>query len=276
MPAAETKTTNETAPWKNAQPALQGILNKAGSVGTKPFKPVQGRDTRAALNMAAGIAQQGSQALPHLQNIVGGAGQGFNSGLGELSSTVGGANLQGNPYMQSVLDRAARDTTNDVNQNFSAAGRYGSEQHAGTIADRVGALRQGAMMDNYNVERGNQVAAGNTLFGGGFQAGALAPQIDESRMFAPNVMAGVGAARDQYQVDRRQAPLRQAQWQAGMVNPIANMGQSQTQTQSTSNPMGTAAGILSTGLGLLSAIPTGGASLGAMGGGGGLLSLLGK
>lgn len=280
MPAATTTntTSEERAPWQPAQAGLQRVLNRADKYGRQPdrFVPVQGATTQQALSATTDIANQGSSALPVLQNVVGGAGQGFDTGLGQLQANANGQNLNGNPHLQAVLDRAAGQTANDVNQQFSAAGRYGSGQHAGTIADRVGALRNTAEMQNYGTERQNQVQAGNTLYNGGFQGAAQAGDIDTARLFTPQLLGQVGRQQDAQATAVKQAPLRATEWQSGLTNTIAQQGgtTSGTQTQSTSNPMGDITGALTTGLGLLSAIPTGGASLGLMGALGGAGSLI--
>jgi hypothetical protein len=279
MPSPKTTTTQTSAPWQPAQAPLKDVASKAEKLGNKTslFKPIMGTDSRAALNQLEGVARAGSEATPVLQNVVGGSSQGFDTGLGQLTATANGENLNGNPYMRAALDRAANATANDVNQQFAASGRYGSANHAGTIADRVGALRQQAEMENYGTERQNQLAAGNTLYGGGFQGAGMAGEIDKSRLLMPSVLQGVGAQRDAFDMANKQAPLTAAEWQKNMSLPLGQMGSTSTGTQTTSNPMGTAMGALTTGLGLLSAIPTGGASLGlmgALGGGAGLMSSL--
>ena len=264
MPSAETTQTQSTAPWQPAQGALTGLISQAQNIRPQDFMPVMGSTTREGLQGLADVAREGSQATPYLQSVVGGATQGFGNGLGQLSATAGGANLNGNPHLNSVLNRAAQQTANDVNQQFAASGRYGSANHAGTIADRVGALRNQAEMQNYNTERGYQMDASGQLYTGGFQGANLAPQIDAANLLMPGVLQGVGETYDQYEEDRRLANVRAAQAQAGLINPIANQGQTMTGTTSTDNPMGTAIGGLTTGLGLLSAPVSGTGTLGGI------------
>lgn len=268
MSAKQTqKQSAESNPWAPAQQGLESILNRANTLGrrTEMFRPVQGAATQGALGQMTSLAGQGSAALPIVQDVAQGSAQGFNTGLGTLQATARGDNLGTvNPFLQSALDRASQNTANTVNQQFSAAGRYGSANHAGTIADRVGQLQTQALVNNYNQEREAQLQAASQLQGGGYQGAALAPQIDESRLFGANLLGQVGAQQDAFEMARRQAPLEALRFQSGLTVPIAGLGgtQSSTTTNRTNNPMGTAIGALTTGMGLLSG-----------GGGGGLFSM---
>lgn len=251
-----TKSSSESAPWQPAQAGLNDILSRAQSLGgnTDLFKPVQGTTTQDALNLTKQIAGQGSAALDPLQNVVSGSTQGFGTGIDQLIATARGDNLGAvNPYLQSALDTASRNTANTVNQQFAASGRYGSANHAGTVADRVGAIQTQALVDNYNKERDAQLSAAGTLNAGGYQGAALAPEIDNARLFTPQMLGQVGAQEDAYAQAVQQAPLSAAEWQSGLTVPIAGLGGTQngTQTTKSSNPLGTAIGAGMTGLGLL-------------------------
>ena len=252
-----TKSKSESAPWQPAQAGLKDVLSTASSLGnnTDLFTPVQGSTTQQALQQTKDIANQGSAALQPLQDVVGGSTAGFGTGIDQLIATARGDNLGAvNPYLQSALDTASRNTANTVNQNFSAAGRYGSANHAGTVADRVGAIQTQALVDNYNKERDAQLNAAGTLNAGGYQGASMASDIDQARLFTPQMLGQVGATEDAYAQATKQAPLTAAEWQAGLTTPIAGLGgtQSGTQTTTTSNPLGTAIGAGMTGLGMLS------------------------
>ena len=257
-----TETSQERKPWEPAVPGLKNVINRVNklSKNTDLFVPVQGNTSRDGIQSTIDLARQGSAALPVLQDVVGGSAQGFGTGLGQLQANASGSNLQGNPYLKSVLDRAASETANDVNSQFSLAGRYGSGAHAGEIAQQVGALRNQAEMGNYNTERANQVAAGNTLYQGGFTGSGQAGEIDRARLFTPQMLGLAGSAQDAQATAQKQAPLTATSWQAGLLNPIAAQGgtTSGTQTQTVDNPLGTVVGGLSTGLGLMSGVGTAG------------------
>lgn len=273
MPSKQTtKSSSEASPWAPAQAGLQDILAKASSLGgnTSLFTPVQGATTTQALDQTKAIANQGSAALDPLQSVVGGSTAGFGTGIDQLIATARGDNLgTTSPQLQAALDRASQNTANTVNQQFAASGRYGSANHAGTIADRVGAIQTQTLVDNYNRERENQLSAAGTLNAGGYTGAGMAPAIDQARLLTPQLLGQVGAQEDAYATATKQAPLNAAQWQSGLTVPIAGLGgkQTGTQTSTTSNPVGTAVGIGMTGLGLLSG---GGSGFGALSGLGGL------
>jgi hypothetical protein len=258
MPTKQTqKSSSESAPWKPAQGGLQDILAKAQTLGgnNNLFTPVQGATTQQALNQTKQIANQGSAALDPLQSVVGGSVNGFGTGIDQLIATARGDNLGTvAPQFQQALDRASQGTANTVNQQFAASGRYGSANHAGTIADRVGALQTNALVDNFNAERANQMAASGQLQQGGYQGAGLAPAIDQARLFTPQLLGQVGATQDAFAMAKKQAPLDAAQFQAGLTMPIAGLGGTQngTTTSKTSNPLGTIVGGLMTGAGMMS------------------------
>jgi hypothetical protein len=182
-----------------------------------------------------------------------GAGQGFGQGLGQLASSAAGDNLNGNPYLMQMLDKAGADTANQVNQQFSAAGRYGSGAHSGTLAKEVGNTRMSALMDNYNRERGYQNSAANTLFGGGFQGAGLAGQLDQANLYDENLLMQAGQMRDQMSMAQQQAPLQAAEWMRNQIAPIGAMGGEQSGTEVKKTPAnvgGMLLGGLQTGLGL--------------------------
>lgn len=54
-----------------------------------------------------------------------------------------------NPYLMKLLDRSAADTSADMAAGFGAAGRFGSSNHAGALADSVSQTRAQALYDDY-------------------------------------------------------------------------------------------------------------------------------
>lgn len=277
---------NVTNPYAPAESNLQAILQRAAGIAgnDQNFVPVQGATTQQGIQSLIDMAGQGSAAVNPLSSVVGSAVNGFNTGSGTLSNTASGGMLgQESPQLRAVLDRVASDTTNRVNQNFSAAGRYGSGNHAGAIAREVAGAENQALLGNYNQERSYQDQAAKTLYGGGFQGAGLAPQIDQSRLLTPELLGQAGSLQDAQANAEKMAPQQALQFLSGMTNPIAALGQSQsgtssqntsqmvqeiqklltrnrnngtvnstgattqngTQTQSTDNPMGTAIGIAS-------------------------------
>ena len=63
----------------------------------------------------------------------------------------------GNPYWEQALNNQLDRTDDQVNAQFSAAGRYGSGAHTGVLADRIGEARTNAMAQQYNQDIQNQM-----------------------------------------------------------------------------------------------------------------------
>lgn len=87
-----------------------------------------------------------------------------------------------NPGLQSIIGRMNRDVTDQVNSQFSMAGRYGSGAHTGVLTDRLADAEGNILYGNYAQERANQGAA----------AGAVNDASNQS-LAALLQAAGVGA-----------------------------------------------------------------------------------
>jgi hypothetical protein len=64
-----------------------------------------------------------------------------------------------NPGLSGLLARTRSDVTDQVNGQFSMAGRYGSGAHTGILADRLADAENQILYDNYSRERGIQDSA---------------------------------------------------------------------------------------------------------------------
>lgn len=97
---------------------------------------------------------------------------------------IGGKYLDpsSNPGLASVLDRTRRDVSDEVNSQFSMAGRYGSGAHTGILTDRLADAEGNILYGNYAQERANQ----------GQAAGAVNDASNQS-LAALLQAAGVGA-----------------------------------------------------------------------------------
>lgn len=75
---------------------------------------------------------------------------------------LSGANLNGNPYIDGIIDTTNKGVTDNVNSQFSSAGRYGSGMHAGILATKLSEADNALRYQNFSAERGyqNQAAAG--------------------------------------------------------------------------------------------------------------------
>lgn len=109
------------------------------------------------------------------------------------SDVIGGKYLDpsNNPGLAGILDRTARDVTNQTNSQFSMAGRYGSGAHTGVLADSLADAENNVLYQNYAQERANQGAAA----GAAGQAGAssLAQLLQAAGVGAELPYAGTNA-----------------------------------------------------------------------------------
>jgi len=235
MGKSSSTTYTETGPWKPAQGALQGILGQAQDLGTSGrFAPNYSNQTRDSLDMMERVARSGSNAtVDAMGPLVARSGQGYQTGFDTLNATARGDMLN-NPYVNDYLRRSNELVADRVNAQFSGAGRYGGAgAHTGALTDALARNTTGVMMDQYNRERGNQMTAANVLHGAGFQGAAMAPQLDQARLYNAGLLGQVGSQREAMDMAERQAPLRALDWQRGVVAPIGAMGQSGQTTQET-------------------------------------------
>lgn len=113
-----------------------------------------------------------------------------NSVLDYYGDTLAGKNLNGNPYLDGIIASTNRGITDQVNSQFSSAGRYGSGMHAGILASRLAEADNGLRYQNYSTERGYQDAAAGRMLSG-VAASAALPQA-AAGTYADQVRALLG------------------------------------------------------------------------------------
>jgi hypothetical protein len=254
-------TTTSQAPWTSAQPYLQNIMKSAqGMVKNKTgfnapptsdlFSPYSDQ-TQGALSGIQATASQGNPL----------AGQSIGAISGILSGTPGG----NNPNFEAALQNQTNLLGNDIQRQFSGLGRLGSAADTGALAQQIGAVRTGALSQQYNQDVQNRL-----------QAVQAAPGAYAQQFLPYQYQAQVGAAYDQQNQARNAAHLtqfnaaQQAPWNRLNAQSALSGGGSlntASSTQVPSNPFGAALG------GALSGLPYG--PYGALAGGvGGFLSHL--
>ena len=269
-----TTTTTNTAtknPWDPAIPALTGMVDQAASLASNVgnFTPITSNMTQQGIDMLGNLANAGPTAGNQaLGNVVSGSGQGFNTGLGQLSGVANGGMLNSNTYLDPVINRTMNETADKVNSQFTAGGRYGSGAHTGTLTKELGNTAANMRLGNYTTERAAQDAAAKTLYGGGLQGAGFSGQLDATTALPAQYALQAGALQDKIANDARMAPMNALQWQSGIINPIAQMGGTQngTDTKQTVQPtnwLTTGLGVAGMGLGALSGNPMALANLGS-------------
>ena len=230
----QTQTTTQQ-PYAPAQPALNQIISEAGKIYQQG--PAAAGYVAPTTQTTQGIAQQEVMA---------------NAANQQLADTLSGKYL--NPFLSPLMQKTAGDIYSNVATQFSGAGRTpGSPLMQNQVTQQVAQAALPLAMQQYNIERGNQLGIAQR-----------APQLTQ-----------VGAALENIQRQQNMAPFGALQQYGSIVSPIASGFPVQSgQVNTRANP-------LTTGLGgavLGSMIPQsqipgvfGGMSGAVLGGIGGLL-----
>lgn len=83
----------------------------------------------------------------------GGAANKFYGGV------MNGKYLEGNPYLENIIDASTADITDSVNSQFTLGGRYGSGAHTGVLGDKLGEMEAMLRYGNYNNEMDRMMQA---------------------------------------------------------------------------------------------------------------------
>lgn len=175
----KSKTVQTNDPWKPAQSFILKNLQQQDDVFSSSQPDLmkfagQQRDTygRVAPGAEAGI--MGAQGL--------------------VNRNLSGENLRNsNPYFDAVIQNTNQNVTNQVNDQFSQAGRFGSGAHTGSLAHELSANEMQARMANYNMERGYQQDAIGQA--GGLMAGSQSLLNNAAELPWTGVQAANGAVR---------------------------------------------------------------------------------
>jgi hypothetical protein len=252
MGNSPTKSTTNNAPWAPAQPALKDILGKAQTLSNNIglFTPTFGANTTQGLNSLGQLGASPSAAATAASPIAGQAAGNYATGANTLGQIAGG---QMNPFINDYLSKANQLTADSVNNQFSAAGRYGSGAQTTALTNAIGLQNLGALTGQFNQDQANRLSAGSTLANQGIAGAQLGQQVDAGRAGQLGLQVAAGQQQDQNALAAKQAPLNAAAYEAGLVNPIGQQGgtQKSTQTQG-SNPLTTGLGLGVSALSLLS------------------------
>jgi hypothetical protein len=108
------------------------------------------------------LAQQSADANAFAKTLQGGynaAGSVGNAGSNYFNKVMNGAYLGNNPYLQGMIDSTNKDVTNNVNSQFTLAGRYGSGAHTGVLTDQLASAENALRYQDYGSERDRMTAA---------------------------------------------------------------------------------------------------------------------
>lgn len=148
------KTVQSNTPW---QPAQQYIIK-----GMEQSQAVFDQQ-QPTLNKYAGMQ------MDTYGRLAPGAEQGIMGAQGLVNDTLAGRYLQGNPYLDGMINQTKENVANDVLSRYSSAGRYGSAYGMGELTRQLANAENNARFQNYAMERGyqnNAIGQAQNLMGG--------------------------------------------------------------------------------------------------------------
>lgn len=148
------KTVQSNTPW---QPAQQYIIK-----GMEQSQAVFDQQ-QPTLNKYAGMQ------MDTYGRLAPGAEQGIMGAQGLVNDTLAGRYLQGNPYLDGMINQTKENVANDVLSRYSSAGRYGSAYGMGELTRQLANAENNARFQNYAMERGYQndaIGQAQNLMGG--------------------------------------------------------------------------------------------------------------
>lgn len=158
----------------SAQQGAGNVLNMGANASAlraddRQFHDMYGRNASTAVGDNLGGYAQGTGFSNYVGDRLNGtATEGAwnpNAISQNLAGTARGDDLFNDPNLEKMLDMANQRTSNAVNAQFSAAGRYGSGSHGGKLAEQIGMNELGARMQSLESARNRQLQANQMLSG---------------------------------------------------------------------------------------------------------------
>ena len=260
---ADTITSTTSMPsW--VQPHAQGYLQRAQQVADSPYQQYTGqRVADMAPWQTQGLQAQAQRAMSG-SPVMGAANQ-------QLTNTISGQNLTGNPYLQTQIDQAQGDLARNWNNvqkpawdtSMQRSGSFGNSgimqanaQAQQGLQENMGRIGADMRFQNYNAERGYQQ-----------QALGMAPTFAQQDYNDIGQLQQAGAAyqgQDQKLLDNAYSQfLESRQYPQQQLDVLGNaLGRSYGQTNTQTTP-GTSTGAnlvggLATGAGLYNMLFGGG------------------
>lgn len=154
MGSKKTTTVQNNDPWGPAQPYILQGLQQTQRVfdANQPSLDKYAAESFGTYGRMAPGAEAGITGAQDLTN-----------------RTIQGDFLQGNPWLQDMIDQTGQSVKDRVTGLFSGAGQYGSSAHQGILAKQLAEAESQMRYNNYAQERQNQIGAMDTaqaLMGG--------------------------------------------------------------------------------------------------------------
>jgi hypothetical protein len=153
-------TTQKADPWSAQQPFLTTGFEQADNLLNSGGPQYYDKATYTP------FSQQSETAMGMTEDRAL-AGSPLNTGAQGLAmDTLQGKFLNSNPYLESMFQQGSDKIAENVNAQFSSAGRTGSGAHVGRMTEEMGDLYNNMYGNQYQQERQNQM---NTM--------QIAPQL---------------------------------------------------------------------------------------------------
>ncbi len=179
-----TSQQSQTNPWAPTVPALNNLIGNLSSVSTG-VSPAQSAAVNSLLGATSSLPNFAPQAAGTANNLLSGGNanqyapmlQSAYSGMqGSLSPLANPNNLNpmNTPGFSDALRTMNSDITNQINDQFAAAGRDLSPGNSTALARGLSQGEGNLIANQYNANAGNLMGAANSLYGAGnATAGAL-------------------------------------------------------------------------------------------------------
>jgi hypothetical protein len=191
-------TTSNSAPWAGAIPGLNTAMSGAVSEYNKGMPQYYQGSTVAGMN------GQQMAGLNGVQSGAGMAGQLANQGTQALTGIINGRTntdtLQGftsgqpNPYLGDLYSQGSRQIADDVNAQFSKAGRYGSGAQTNVLSRNLGDMWTNMASGAYENDRSRALSAANSI--AGYSAGDRALNLNAANSLGGMYDLGQAGNRD--------------------------------------------------------------------------------
>jgi hypothetical protein len=241
---------SQTQPWLAAQPQLMGLLGNLGNFDTG-VTPQQSAAAGALANAAGNLPSFAPQLTSTAGSLLGGGPSygGILSGAygnlqGELAPYLDPARLNpmSTPGFSQALGALGSNITNQVNDQFAAAGRDLSPGNSQALAYGLAQAEAPVIAGQYNTNVSNQLAAANALFGAGNTTASglsglsqtqFGNQLQGANLVGqlPGLLGGPATAQLAAANTAHGLPLQNLAQYASLLTPLAQLG---SQTSGTS------------------------------------------
>jgi hypothetical protein len=252
-----TKTTTDSSPPKWSQP----LFTQSASEAQKIYNSGAGGNVYQGQTVA-GLGNTTQAGINGVQQAAGAYGQkpsyltdptSSGQNLGDMAS--GKYLQQGNPYFNQALQGQLDNTANQVQSQFSGAGRYGSGANTNALTSQLGNIRSSALSNQFNQDSQNMLAANGQIDSAGANQANALNSWNQGAIGANQATVQAGQLQDKNQQSQLDANLQKFQatdnapWtrlgllQSAASGSAGNYGTNVQTTKQSTNPLSMLGGI---------------------------------